>query len=159
KTFLEPHIEDWHLECWAWLLRHLGGVEALRARELVLPTGKYFPRIEAQGHARAEEVFLRVKRLMGIESWPCKLVARQREQRRVGEHVTLQKQRGVAGTFMHDAEEVIVTYDPDLLERPYALISTLAHECAHYILHDLREPAPGAAQEPKLNELATDVAV
>ena len=38
KRFLDADIEDWHIACWEWLLFHLGGIEALKQRALVLPT-------------------------------------------------------------------------------------------------------------------------
>ncbi len=48
KRFLDVDIEDWRIACWEWLLFHLGGVEALKRRALVLPTPAFFPKIEAE---------------------------------------------------------------------------------------------------------------
>jgi hypothetical protein len=39
------------------------------------------------------------------------------------------------------------------------VITTFAHELAHYRLHDTLEPPPGADVEPMLEELATELAV
>ena len=40
-----------------------------------------------------------------------------------------------------------------------AIISTFAHELAHYRMHNVLEKPPGADVEPMLNELATEMVV
>lgn len=160
RRFFEREVEEWHIECWLWLLYHLGGVAALKARRLALPTGEFFPKIEEQGHARAQVLLDRIMRLMGMEDWPCLLIARPRRAAQVGELLTVQSgDRHILGTFGFVHNEAAITYDPALLDRPYNAIATLAHELAHYRLHDTLEPAPGADVEPMLNELATELAV
>lgn len=161
RRFLDIELEEWHLECWAWLLRNLGGLQAVRKAPLVLPTGAFFPRVPGDGHEVAQSVFDRTKVLMGMESWPCTLVERQRVNVQVGEFLVVQQEgRGIAGTFESDDDgEIFITYDPDLLKRPYNLITTFAHELAHYALHQIDEPVPGAENEPLVEELATEMAV
>lgn len=160
KRFLDPEVEEWHLECWAWLMRNLGGVEVLRETPLVLPTADFFPKPGGEGHAVAETIFFRVRDLMGLAQWPCTLVEREDTSAEVGEFLRLQPQgKPVAGTFESDGREVIVTYAPDLVRRPYNLIGTFAHELAHYVLHTIEEPPPGAEAEPMIEELATELAV
>jgi hypothetical protein len=161
RRFLDPELEQWHLECWAWLLRNLGGLDALRDGPLVTPTGAFFPRVDGDDHEKALAVFQRVRALMGLEEWPCELVARERTNVAVGEFLVLQPEGGksIAGTFESADGVVYITYDPDLVSRPYNLIVTFAHELAHYALHSFDEPAPGADQEPMIEELATEMAV
>ncbi len=159
KRFLDAEVEDWHLECWAWLLRNLGGAEDLRAQPLVLPTAAFFPKIEASGHDRAEAVFARVRRLMKLDNWPCTLVPRDDTSAQVGELLILRSANPVAGTFQTDDGEVIITYDPRILDRPFNVIATFAHELAHYVLHSVEEMPPGADAEPQIEELATELAV
>ena len=158
--FLDPAVEEWHIECWAWLMRHLGGVDRLRETRLALPTSAFFPRVEGDGRQMAEGVFTRVKELMGMSAWPCVLVERDRTNAQVGEFLVLQPQgKPVAGTFESDGREITITFAPDLVKRPYNLIATFAHELAHYLLHTIPEPPPGADVEPMLEELATELAV
>lgn len=161
RRFLDAEVEEWHLECWAWLMRHLGGAEDLRETPLVLPTAEFFPRPAGEGRAVAEAVFARVRDLMGLNDWPCVLVERDRTNVQVGEFLVLQPQSGraTAGTFENSGGEVVITYDPDLVQRPINLITTFAHELAHYVLHTIEEPPPGAEAEPMLEELATELAV
>lgn len=159
KRFLEKDVEEWHVECWLWLLYHLGGVDALKARRLALPTAEFFPRIDAQGHARAVAVLERVKELMGMADWPCMLVPRHITNAQVSEFVALQADRHIEATFGFVNHEAAITYNPTLIERPYNIITTFAHELAHYRLHDTLEKPPGAHVEPMLEELATELAV
>ena len=85
KTFLDPELEDWHVECWAWLMRHFGGLDAVREAPLVLPTAAFFPKVAGDEHEVATAVFTRVKDLMGMSAWPCTLVQRYRVNAAVGE--------------------------------------------------------------------------
>jgi hypothetical protein len=161
KRFLDPEVEEWHFECWAWLMRHLGGVEALRDTPLVLPTAAFFPRPPGEGHVVAEAVFNRVKELLGMEAWPCRLLELAPTNVHVGEFLAVQPESGrrTAGTFQSEGGEVVITYDPELLQRPQNLIATFAHELAHFLLHSLDELPPGAEDEPMIEELATELAV
>jgi hypothetical protein len=161
RRFLDAEVEDWHIECWAWLMRHLGGVEALRDTALVLPTAEFFPRPQGDTEAVADAVFQRVRSLMALDDWPCTLEARHSTNAQVGEFMVLQPESGrvTAGTFERDGQNVLISYDPELVKRPLSLITTFAHELAHYVLHTIPEPPPGADVEPMLEELATELAV
>lgn len=160
RTFLDPHVEEWHRDCWAWLRRHLDEESAPFPQPLVLPTRDFFPPIEAEGHARAEAVLDRVKTLMGLENWPCVLVERQETHAQVGEYVvTMPEGKSAAGTFEVADGTVYITYAPKLIARPFNLVATFAHELAHYVLHSIEEPPPGADEEPAIEELATELAV
>lgn len=161
KRFLDPELEEWHIECWAWMLQHFGGIEAVRAAPLVLPTGAFFPRVTGDEHEKAVAVFARIKDLLGMSDWPCTLVQRYRVNVPVGEFMMLQPEgkNVIAGTFESDGENVIISYDPDLVARPLNFITTLAHELAHYRLHSIDDLPPGADEEPVAEELATELAV
>ncbi|HYD88485.1 MAG TPA: hypothetical protein VEA80_13500 [Vitreimonas sp.] len=160
RRFLDPDLEEWHIACWGWLMRHLGGVDALRETALVLPTAEFFPRPEGEGRAVAEAIFSRVRELMGLEQWACELVERHDTNAEVGEFLRLQPEgKPIAGTFESDGQSVVITYAPDLVNRPYNLIGTFAHELAHYVLHTIPELPPAADVEPMAEELATELAV
>lgn len=161
KRFLDSELEDWHIECWAWLLRHFGGVAAVRDAPLVLPTGAFFPRVDGDEHDKALAVFARIKDLLGMSDWPCTLVQRYRVNVPLGGLAMLQPEgeRMIAGTFESDGKDVVITYDPDLVARPLNFITTITHELAHYLLHSIDELPPGADEEPIAEELATELAV
>jgi hypothetical protein len=160
RTFLEPHIEEWHRDCWQWMRGHLTTPDAPFPQSVILPSPKHFQPIEGEGHARAEGVLAQVKTLMGLSAWPCVLVERQQVNVQLGEFMVTQPiGKMAAGTFEVEDGEVYITYDPDLLRRPYNLVATFAHELAHYVLHTLPDLPPGADEEPGIEELATELAV
>jgi hypothetical protein len=160
RTFLEPHIEEWHRDCWRWMRGHLALPEAPFPQGVILPNRDFFEPIEGTGHARAEGVLAQVKGLMGLEQWPCTLVERQRVNVELADFMITQPTgKMAAGTFEVEGGEVYITYDPDLVGRPYNLVATFAHELAHYVLHSLPDLPPGAEEEPQIEELATELAV
>lgn len=156
--FLEPDVEDWVLETWAWLLTEFGGLERLRRKPLVLPTRDFFPPTDTIGHARALYLFQQVKRWAGLADWPCELEAFDRPAGRIVAQVGAIRHGGSAnGTFRTVENRAIVSYASDLVGQPAQLIATLAHELAHYLLLvRARTDPPGGAE---LEELATDLAV
>ena len=159
KTFLAPEDEAWHVDTWAWLVEHLGGLEPVREAPLVLPTTAFFPSTGTQGHARATEVFRVVQALAGLEDWPCELAAQpKRPAARVDELLVVRSAGDPLplGTFGPDGNTAVVTYDPDLLEDPAGLVATFAHELAHYLLSSIPTEPPGGHE---MEEFATDLAV
>jgi hypothetical protein len=76
-----------------------------------------------------------------MSDWPCTLVERQQTSGEVGEFLTLKAHKQLAGTFQNAAGDVIITYDPTLVWRPYNLIATFAHELAHCMTSRSRRPA------------------
>lgn len=158
KAYLDPEVEAWQVDTWAWLLERLGGLDDLRGHALVTPTREFFPPSEATGHARAEHVFASVVQWAGLTDWPCRLEAQpERPQARVSEFMTLTPVEGhaPAGTFGLDGNEVLITYDPGAVSDPHALVATLAHELAHYLLTSLPDLPPGGKDA---EEFATDLA-
>lgn len=159
RKFLDPDVEEWHVECWRYLLRNFGGIEQVKAAPLALPSGSFFPQVAGAQHERAEAVFARIKELMGMSEWPVQLVERYADNAQVNDFATVRSERPVAGTFQTENGAAIITYDPGLVARPYNLIAMFAHELAHYRLHTIEELPPGADVEPMIEELATEMAV
>src|SRR5262249_501665 len=125
---------------------------------LVRANPTFFPQTEAQGHARAEYVFELIKRHMGMAKWPCELKAYERREPnvRVAEHAFVRSPSEPSGYFTLKDGVATITYASDLVTDPRSLISTLAHELAHYLLASIREPSPGGADA---HELDTELAV
>jgi hypothetical protein len=159
RSPVEQDDEEWQLETWRWLLDQLGGLEDLRAQPLVLPTKEFFPATDAKGHARAEHVFAKVKQLMGLEDWHCKLVPQPKSpDAKVSDVAYLKFDRGnwnPGGTFGIEGNEVVITYAPDSVDDPIGLIATLAHELSHYLLSAKSAP-PGGWDN---HEFCTDLCV
>jgi hypothetical protein len=158
RAFLSSEDEAWHFEAWAFLLRHWGGMTDLKLSPLVAPTREFFPPSSATGHERALAAFERVKALAQMEAWPCRLEAQpERPDPRVSRFVTLVTENPMPlGTFGPDGDEIVITYDPGLLDDPWGLVATFAHELAHYRLAHIEEPPP---QGEEMEEFLTDLAV
>ena len=158
SRFLDRDIEEWQLATWEWLMRHLGGVARLKQTPLVTPTRDFFPPTDLKGHERAEHTFNYVKAAMGMEAWSCDLIAKERAPQgaQVAEFVMLQSRGAADGTFSVDKGRVTISYASDLVANPHQLVSTLAHELAHYLLASVTEAPPGGWE---LHELATDLTV
>lgn len=156
--FLDRDLEDWVFETWAWLMAEFGGMAQIGRSALVLPTRDFFPPTEATGHAKAEHVFACVKGAMQMTSWDCRLVRNERRasHQRVAEFNFVQNSQDPSGTFRVQGGEVVITYAGDLTDKPHALVPTLAHELAHYLLRTAKHPPPGGWEA---EELATELAV
>jgi hypothetical protein len=154
KPFLEQELQDWHLDCWAWLLRYAGGLDKLRNTKLVLPNRDCFPSTDKTGHARAQYFFESVKSLAGMADWPVELEAQQARPDRLGPITALQHGESAAGTFSHDGNAARITYDPRHIKTPVTLVATFAHELAHYLTGSF----PELLAPPDMMEHATDVA-
>jgi len=158
SRFLDPDVEDWMLEAWAWLMTNLGGMARLSQAPLVAATRDYFPPTETEGHARALYVLERVKLLMGLPQRPCELQPfdRLEAHQRVGLYAVLERRGSANGTFRIEDGRVIISYAAELADQPRQLVATLAHELGHYQIATVRKPLPGGA---RLHELLTDLSV
>ena len=157
RHFLDQESEDWQLETWTFLLEHFGGIERLRKSPLVTTSREFFPPTEATGHERAKHIFAAIKKLARMSDWPCKLVAQpNRPPTKLAEFALLKPVKGEMplGTFSVSEGEVTVTYDPESLNNPAVLVSTLVHELAHYRLATVRKQIPGGEE---MHEFATDL--
>jgi hypothetical protein len=158
RSPLSAEDEEWQLETWRWLLEQLGGLDDLHAKPLVTPTREFFPPTDATGHARAESVFQSIKQQMGLQEWPCLLLAQPpTPDFRVSDVVHLKTDKGALnqGTFGIENEEPMISYDPNLVGDPLGLVAVLAHELSHYLLFDKGDP-PGGHE---YHEYATELTV
>ncbi len=158
SRFLDEDLEDWFLETWAWLMAKSGGMERIRNTPLVTPSLDFFPRTEAIGHERALHIFECIRSLMGLKAWDCELVPyeRPRANQRVAQYNYVRSAAAPNGTFQVHDGKVTIRYAADLVDDPWSLVSTLAHELAHYRLAILGEPGPGGHDA---HELTTELAV
>lgn len=156
---ISEDAEAWQIVCWRWLLQNLGGLSALRAATFVLPTGAFFPEISASAAPSAEAFFREVATYMDFDPDAFVLVEQaERIEPRVDDmHIVANAPSSPAGTFrIDDQDRMVITYSPDLLSKPEALVATFAHELCHPILLAIpsRPPERGNAEE-----FATDLAV
>ncbi|MDR3447016.1 MULTISPECIES: hypothetical protein [unclassified Dyella] len=156
-TLLGSELTHWQFDCFGWLLRHTGGLDALRQRPLVQPTPQFFPERGLQGHAMAEAIFARVREYAGMADWPCVLQAQEADPNPVVAPALLVKgsPSSPAGTFRATEDGALITYHPNRVRDPMSLVATFAHELAHYRTAGCPEPPPGGWD---VWEHATDLA-
>lgn len=159
KSPLTQDDQDWQLECWRWLLNHLGGVTSLKSTALVLPTDRFFPETDLAGHDRAQYLFGLVAGYLDVPADRFRLEAQEApiDPNLGGLMVVQGGPVDPAGTFRADDDgEMAITYNPDSVGRPVELVATLAHELCHPILLSIADPPPGG---PDCEEFATDLAM
>ena len=144
-------IREWILENFDWAIRHglLTG-----STQLVLPTPEFFRAKTGEPADVAQALLDDLKGLLGLEGERIDLVPLDvmSEEHRLDYNAL----SGVAGTWQDDADTATIRYDPVMIKRPLSLISTLAHELMHHVLHRIDEFPPGG---PETEELATDLHV
>jgi hypothetical protein len=149
---------DWQFASFKWLIEEFGPIGQDSA--LVLPTDDWFAPSRLTGHARASELFEQVRRHAGLGEWECELLQGESSRPVEAGNAHLLRHEGPAapaGTFETDPERearVVITYNPDLLRDPAALVATFAHELSHYLMFSARTAPPGGWD---LHELHTDL--
>ncbi|MEM7216099.1 MAG: hypothetical protein AAF423_11200 [Pseudomonadota bacterium] len=150
---------DWQLDCWQWLLENLGGVDALRSYQTVLPSHEYFIKSGKKGHEHALHVFSEVCSYFRINPEQFQLVQQEEELDPVMGplHVVQNLPQGPLGTYsMDEVQRHAISYSPKILSDLEQLIATFAHEVCHPILLSFSEQPPGGNEA---EEFATDLAV
>jgi len=159
EPMVDAEASDWILRTFRWALEQFGTDVFYEHIILVTPTSEHFPDVAGDGHQKALRVFECVRRLSGMQDWPCELVAQRPDVNTVVDSVTLIQDppKTPAGTFSVSEDEdpkVVITYNPAMLQHPQALVATLAHELAHYLGRGADGPPPGGE---KNWEYATDL--
>lgn len=157
KPPLDADEWEWQLAAFAWLEREFGDV----SRSLARPDGEEFPDTGATGHALAEELLERVKAIAGMTDWATKLtpLRKRPSSYSVNSVAAINSGPGAAGTFqIRRTKEGLpfaeIRYDQGDLKQLSALVGTLAHEVAHYLLRSSSGHGPGGED---CEELLTDL--
>lgn len=158
KSIISSDDTEFQIATFKWLLRNFGGKDFHENTRLVLPTREYFPsKVESEDEA-AIETFESVKRYAGMGEWMCKLEAQEADvNARVAPTLAIQNApNSPLGTFeAKDNNEIVIRYNPALVNNPTQLVATYAHELAHYLTGSGPEEPPGGWDNW---EFATDIA-
>lgn len=162
KRPLSAEEWEWQLAAFRWLLDEFEGIEKHRQGILATPDGACFPDSELAGDARAEELLRQIMTVADIADWPVRLVMDdgEPELRTVSQMHAITPETGWAmGTFqvVEDGQggwlaEIVASRRQ--LRDEAALVATLAHEVAHYLLTGTERPVPGGED---CHELLTDL--
>jgi hypothetical protein len=163
KRPLSAEEWEWQLAGFRWLLEEFEGLEKHRAGQLATPDGACFPDSRLTGDARAAELLHQIMGVADIADWPVRLVMDdgEPELRAVSQMHAITPETGWAmGTFqiVEDGAggwlaEIVASRQQ--LRDEAALVATLAHEVAHYLLSSSERPVPGGED---CHELLTDLA-
>ena len=158
RFVLDSETRDWELAVAGWVTKNFGGIEQIRNTPLVLPNADFFPTQGEKGDQLASLLFRQVQDHAQMAEWPVRLESLPETPPDLVGNVVLERQgdQVPAGTIDFDNAEnrdVIVRYNPKMVERPYELISTFAHELAHYLMWSADELPPGGME---LHEQTTD---
>ncbi|MEL6529754.1 MAG: hypothetical protein AAGK01_03955 [Pseudomonadota bacterium] len=137
---------DWLLACFAWLRKTLNDGDIRPA--FVLPD-----HADLVAARTGPELFEAVRKLAGMEQWPCRLEKIEVDEADRYEPV-MREGSGACGTFSVENGEAVIRYSSAMLRDPDALAATFAHELCHFLLIEAGDPPGG----PDLMEHATDCA-
>lgn len=161
RQLLEDNSVEWLYESFAWALRNFDAGVFYNQTVLVLPSNEFFPGRENSVHGMANLIFVQVKGYAGVKHWPTQLLDHNScmiEPPRVEIKGALRGDRGVEQGVDQgaekDAKSVLVTYDPDQVLNPEALIATYAHQLAYHLGMHAKELPPGGEQNlPHVTEV------
>lgn len=156
KPLLSEQDRQFQIETWRWLLEHFADT-FYGAAQLVLPTKAFFPmQLESDDDA-ALKTFEQVKQLACLDNWPCRLEKQERDTDvKIAPTLVVQNvPQGPAGTFsVTPQEEVVISYNPNVVANPVQMVATFAHELAHYLTATCSSAPPGGWDNW---EFATDI--
>lgn len=161
KPLIEEDEFEWQLATLKWLMERFGGSDFISDTASFVPDESLFPVSSPTRSGRASEYFDLVRRMAGMENWPCRLEAGDEDvPQQIAPGIAMVRETPAQplGTFSvetaGDNAQCVIRYHPALVDDPAALIATFAHELSHYLIHDRAEPPPGGWE---LDELATDL--
>lgn len=90
KRFLEPHLEDWQLETWRYLLHHVGDATWVAEQAPLTPRHAMFL-APCEDHTSAILLFEQIKEYMGVTDCPAELVQRTERGGQVDTYLFLEQ--------------------------------------------------------------------
>jgi len=155
---IDQDVEDWLFEASAWLMREFGGMSRIRWTKLALPTPQFFPRGPADDHARAVDIFDRVKGLMSLSDSPCVLEPSDARPTRETAHGFNGRAsvNDVARNYRTEGDQIVIGFDPGLIGNPTALIAGMAHDLSQWRLTTAHTSPPG---RHRLEEFTAELSV
>lgn len=150
QALLDEASRQWLFDIQAWALRNFGSDIFYRETILVTPTDQHFPGRADSVDAMARLVFDKVKRHAGLAHWPTRLVPPDTFDPDAQPRLEL---AGPVRTFgaltpepVPEAHMLTLTYQPNMVGNPQALIASFAHTLAHFMASLAPEEPPGGRE-------------
>jgi hypothetical protein len=157
RELIDEPSRQWLFDVYAWALRNFGSDVFYQHTILVTPTEAHFPGRADSLHGMAQLVFEQVKRHAGLAHWPTRLVAGAFDpdvRPRLELSGAIRGPRGVAPGAVDEARCLTLTYEPNMVGNPEALIATYAHTFAHFMASLAAEEPPGGRENwPQVTEV------
>jgi len=155
---LETRSSQWLFDAFDWALDNFDADYFYNETVLVLPNNTFFPGSVDNPEAMANLIFDRVKVYTGISHWPTRLVensgSNSLEAPKVEIKGALRGAGGIADDSVDDAHRLPILFNPQQISNPEGMISSFAHNVAHYLGQMADEPPPGGVEYwPQLTEL------
>jgi len=156
RPLLDEAYAGWIFDVYAWALRNFDPVMFRDETLLVTPSNRHFPGRANSPEEMAKLIFDRVVDYAGMGHWPLKLLP---PGSCVLEPATeVRVVAGARGSRAVAADRspasLALSYEPDYLNNPEAMIAVFAHTLAHYLGTSATEPPPGGAENwPHVTEI------
>jgi hypothetical protein len=156
RPLLDERYAAWMFDVYAWALRNFDPVMFRDETFLVTPSNRHFPGRAHNPEEMAGLIFDRVVAYAGMAHWPLKLLPPGSCVLQPAADVRLVADaRGSRATLAETSPaSLTLSYEPDYLNNPEAMIAVFAHTLAHYLGTAAREPPPGGAENwPQVTEI------
>ena len=158
KELLDEDSIQWLFETYGWALNNFGSDIFLNETTVVLPTNEYFPGNSNNAHDMAQIIFDQVKKYAGLTHWPCKLLDQSSYSIETTPKLIIEGavrgSKGITPDSVADEHKLLITYHPDQVKNPEALIASYAHTLSHYLGTMAQQPSPGGEEFwPQTTEL------
>ncbi len=146
RLLVSEDMRAWIDECFDWFDARFPAPP-----KPILPTRAFFSAGSGRDEETAYAVLDDIKRLLHFEP----SISLAPIQRLSSEYRHEYQSMGeAAGVFHETVEGRLIQYDPEMMARPIAFISTMAHEVMHARLSGMQDMVPGGEGA---HELATDL--
>ena len=150
KPLLEEDTIQWLFETYEWALNNFDSDVFLNETTMILPTNEYFPGNANNAHAMASVIFDQVKKYAGLTHWPCKLLDQSSGSIETPPKLiiegALRGSKGIVPESVANENKLLITYHPDMVKNPEALIASYAHTLSHYLGTMAQQPSPGGEE-------------
>lgn len=156
RPLLDEAYADWMFDVYAWALRNLDPVMFRDETQLVTPSNNHFPGRANSPEEMANLIFDRVVAYAGMQHWPLKLLPPDScvLEPATGARVVTAARGARAVAAETAPASLTISYDPEYLNNPEAMIAVFAHTLAHYLGTSATEPPPGGAENwPQVTEI------
>lgn len=154
---LEENYAGWMFDVYAWALRNFDPIMFRDETILVTPSNAHFPGRANSPEEMANLIFESVVAYAGMQHWPLQLLPPQSCALEPPADVRVATAaRGARATAFAEAPSAHLTlsYDPNTLNNPEAMIAVFAHTLAHYLGSSATEPPPGGTENwPHVTEI------